>query len=57
MELFQITSNNHTRKIFKNFPCDKYPELSKVNSMACEETNFWFGNYKYTTSDIHEGYF
>ena len=38
---------NHTRKICKNFHCDKYPELSKVNSMACEETNFWFGNYKY----------
>ena len=38
---------NHTRKTCSTFRCDNYEELKETNSIPCEETNFWFGKYKY----------
>ena len=38
---------NHTRKTCSTFRCDNYEELKGTNFIPCEETNYWFGKYKY----------
>ena len=44
---------NHTREICKTFHCDNYQELKSVNSMSCEETNFWLSGFKYISKHMN----
>ena len=39
--------HNHTRPICKEYSSEKHTELVDINSVVCEETNYWFGGYKH----------
>jgi hypothetical protein len=39
--------HNHVRQICKNFKCENYEDLKNINSVVCEETNFWLSGYKH----------
>jgi hypothetical protein len=38
---------NHSRKECKKFECNNFKELQNINSVVCEETNYWFSGFKY----------
>jgi hypothetical protein len=39
--------HNHTRKICQEYNSDKHKELKGINSVVCEETNYWFSGFKH----------
>ena len=38
---------NHQKECHDAYDADLYEELNKINTIVCEQTNFWLGGYKH----------
>ena len=41
----------------KNMDPNKYPELKNLNTVVCEEVNFWLSGYKYMVKHMNQEHF
>jgi len=49
----RIHIHNHTRKICQDYNCNRFEELKDVDSVVCEQTNFWFSGFKHTAKHMN----
>jgi hypothetical protein len=49
----RIHIHNHKGSCHLDYNADIYEDLTKINTVVCEETNFWLSGYKYAAKHMN----